>query len=138
MRGLVAIELTESTLIRNSQTAAAKMALLHEHGIEVAVDDFGTGYSSLAYLSQLPVESIKIDQGFVRNIDSDTGNQAIVSTIIALGRALDIDLIAEGVETEAERATLQQIGCTHYQGFLFSRPVPLAALIDAWLGKQCA
>ena len=135
---LVAIELTEGALIRNHHGAAAKMALLHEHGIEVAVDDFGTGYSSLAYLSQLPVETIKIDQSFVRDIDSDSGNQAIVGTIIALGRALDIDLIAEGVETESERATLQRIGCTQYQGFLFSRPVPLATLIDAWLGKQCA
>lgn len=127
---LLAIELTETTLVRNNEAAAARIALLQTRGIEVAVDDFGTGYSSLSYLSRLPVESIKIDQTFVRNIDSDAGNRAIVETIVALGHALGIDLIAEGVETEAERACLQALGCFNYQGFLFSRPVALVDLID--------
>ena len=128
---LLSIELTESTLITNSEVAIGKMAALHVLGIKVAIDDFGTGFSSLSYLSRLPAQSIKIDQSFVRNIDSDGGNRAIVETIIALGRALDIDLIAEGVETEAERATLERLGCLSYQGFLFSRPVPLDAMIAA-------
>ena len=83
----------------------------------------------MAYLSRLPVESIKIDQTFVRDLDSNAGNRAIVEAIVALGRALDIDLIAEGVETEAERASLEMLGCRNYQGFLFSRPQPLDALI---------
>ncbi len=127
---LVALELTETTLVRNSQAAAAKMAVLRTRGIEVAVDDFGTGYSSLAYLSRLPVALIKIDQTFVRAIDVDPGNRAIVETIVALGRALRIELIAEGVETPSERASLEALGCLNYQGFLFSRPMPLAAAIE--------
>ena len=126
----IAVELTETTLVRNSQAAAAKMALLRTRGIEVAVDDFGTGYSSLAYLSRLPVAWIKIDQSFVRDIDIDPGNRAIVETIVALGRALEIELIAEGVETESERASLEALGCPNYQGFLFSRPQPLSAFIE--------
>ena len=125
----IALELTESTLIHNNQAAAAKMAQLRSRGVEIAVDDFGTGYSSLAYLSRLPVESIKIDQSFVRDLDSNAGNRAIVETIIALGRALEIDLVAEGVETEGERASLEALGCHNYQGFLFSRPQPLDGLI---------
>ena len=125
----IALELTESTLIRNHQAAATRMALLRARGVEIAVDDFGTGYSSLAYLSRLPVESIKIDQAFVRDLHSNAGNRAIVETIIALGRALEIELIAEGVETEAERASLEALGCHNYQGFLFSRPQPLDGLI---------
>lgn len=131
----VALELTESTLIRNNKATIAKMALLRARGVEIAVDDFGTGYSSLAYLSRLPVESIKIDQSFVRDLDSNAGNRAIVETIIALGRALDIDLVAEGVETEAERASLEALGCRNYQGFLFSRPQPLEGLIAQLRGS---
>jgi diguanylate cyclase len=126
---LIAIELTETTLVRNSKASAAKIAVLRGHGIKVSIDDFGTGYSSLAYLSQLPVETIKIDRTFVHQIDSDAGNQAIVETIVALGRALDIELIAEGVETEAERACLESLGCGNYQGFLFGHPMPLSDLI---------
>ena len=128
---LLSIELTESTLITNSEVAIGKMAALRVLGIKVAIDDFGTGFSSLSYLSRLPAQSIKIDQSFVRNIDSDGGNRAIVETIVALGHALDIDLIAEGVETEAERVTLERLGCLTYQGFLFSHPVPLGELTAA-------
>jgi diguanylate cyclase len=127
---MIAIELTETTLVQNGETSAAKIAVLRSQGIKVAIDDFGTGYSSLAYLSRLPVETIKIDRTFVHRIDSDTGNRAIVETIVALGRALEIELIAEGVETEAERACLEALGCGNYQGFLFGRPIPLPELID--------
>jgi diguanylate cyclase len=126
---LITIELTETTLVRNSMASAAKIAEMRSHGIKVAIDDFGTGYSSLAYLSRLPVETIKIDRTFVHRIDSDAGNRAIVETIVALGRALDIELIAEGVETEAERACLESLGCGNYQGFLFGHPMPLSGLI---------
>ncbi|MEO7433684.1 MAG: EAL domain-containing protein [Dokdonella sp.] len=125
----LALELTESTLIRNHESASTKMAQLRGRGVKIAIDDFGTGYSSLAYLSRLPVESIKIDQSFVHDLDSNGGNRAIVGTIIALGRALDIDLVAEGVETEAELASLEALGCRNYQGLLFSRPQPLDCLI---------
>ncbi|HET9033395.1 MAG TPA: bifunctional diguanylate cyclase/phosphodiesterase [Dokdonella sp.] len=129
---LLMLELTESTLIGNSDTAIEKMAALRALGIKVAIDDFGTGFSSLSYLSRLPVQSIKIDQTFVRNIDSDSGNRAIVETIVALARTLEIDLIAEGVETQAERAVLENLGCPNFQGFLFGRPVPLRELIAGY------
>jgi diguanylate cyclase len=127
---MIALELTETTLVQNSEISAAKIVALRGYGIKVAIDDFGTGYSSLAYLSRLPVETIKIDRSFVHRIDSDAGNQAIVETIVALGRALEIELIAEGVETEPERACLESLGCNNYQGFLFSRPIPLSELIE--------
>lgn len=129
---LLAIELTESTLIRNKDTAISKMTALRNHGIEVAIDDFGTGYSSLSYLGRLPVRTIKIDQAFVCRIDSDPGNRAIVETIIALGRTLGIELIAEGVETQEEQASLAAIGCNLYQGFLFSKAVPLEEFLKQW------
>ena len=127
---LLALELTESAFLRNTEAASAKMTALRLHGIDVAIDDFGTGYSSLSYLSRLPVVTIKIDQAFVNRIDSDPGNQAIVETIIALGRALDMELIAEGVETEAEQQTLATLGCHRYQGYLYGHAVPLGSLIE--------
>lgn len=127
---LLAIELTESTLIHNKKAAIGKMIELRSRGIEVIIDDFGTGFSSLSYLSRLPVGVLKIDRTFVRNIDSDPGNQAIVETIVALGRALEIQLIAEGVETRAEQDCLTLIGCNHYQGFLYSKPVRLDDILE--------
>ncbi|MEZ5461255.1 putative bifunctional diguanylate cyclase/phosphodiesterase [Dokdonella sp.] len=128
---LLAIEITESALIRNKESAIGKMAALRNQGIEVIIDDFGTGFSSLSYLSRLPVGTLKIDQEFVRNIDSVPGNQAIVETIVALGHTLGIQLIAEGVETQAEQECLKIIGCSLYQGFLFSRPAPLEDVLEA-------
>ena len=128
---LLMIELTESTLIGNSESSIEKMAALRALGIKVAIDDFGTGFSSLAYLTRLPVQTIKIDQTFVRGIDSESSNRAIVETIVALSRTLELELIAEGVETEAERAVIESLGCTNYQGYLFSRPVPLRELMAA-------
>lgn len=122
---------SESTLIANKNASIGKMAALRGRGIEVIIDDFGTGYSSLSYMSRLPVGMVKIDQTFVHNIDSDLGNQAIVETIVALGRALDIQLIAEGVETRAEQESLTGIGCHQYQGFLYSKPAPLDVLLQA-------
>jgi diguanylate cyclase (GGDEF)-like protein/PAS domain S-box-containing protein len=123
--GLFKLELTESMLVENIQEVIAKMKSLKEIGIRISLDDFGTGYSSLQYLKNLPLDQLKIDQSFVRDINSDSGNNAIVSTIITMAHGLNLNVIAEGVETEEQRQFLEHAGCIHYQGYLFSKPVPI-------------
>lgn len=120
------LELTESTVLENVQDTINKMRELKLLGLHFSMDDFGTGYSSLQYLKQLPLDQIKIDQSFVRDITSDTNDAAIVQTIIAMADALGLDVIAEGVETDAQREFLDMRGCHHFQGYLFGRPLPLA------------
>jgi len=118
---LLKLELTESVLVKNPDDTIAKMAGLKEHGIRFALDDFGTGYSSLSYLKRLPLNQIKIDQSFVRDVLVDANDAAIVRTILALGQILGLDVIAEGVELEAQRDFLARHGCHGYQGYLFGR-----------------
>lgn len=120
------LELTESLVLHNIADTIAKMRALQQHGIGFSLDDFGTGYSSLTHLKQLPLEQLKIDQSFVRDIVSDPNDAVIVQTIIGMARNLGLGVIAEGVETEAQRAALERYGCTTYQGHLFSRPLPLS------------
>ena len=93
--------------------------------IRFSLDDFGTGYSSLQYLKKLPLSQLKIDQSFVREITSDSSDRTIILTIIAMARALNLDIIAEGVETDAQLAFLRNYGCDHYQGYYFSKPLPI-------------
>ena len=121
---LLMFEFTESTLMDNLELAKLNMQKLNEIGVQFAIDDFGTGYSSLTYLSQLPLNLLKIDQSFVRNIHLVGKDAAIVRTIINMARTLDMEVIAEGVETESERDFLFNNGCTFYQGYLLGRPVP--------------
>jgi diguanylate cyclase (GGDEF)-like protein/PAS domain S-box-containing protein len=123
------LELTEGVLLENIEETIANMQALKALGVRFSLDDFGTGYSSLQYLKRLPLDQLKIDQSFVRELASDESDQAIVLTIIAMARSLKLDVIAEGVETEAQRALLEQLGCVRYQGYLFSRPVPAAAFL---------
>jgi len=120
------LELTESMLIENVEEIIEKMTELRSHGLRFSLDDFGTGYSSLSYLKRLPLEQLKIDRSFVRDILVDASSGAIAQTIVALGQAMGLPVIAEGVETEAQREFLERMGCHSYQGYLFSRPLPLA------------
>lgn len=123
----IMLEFTESMLLGNIELARATIERLNELGVRFAIDDFGTGYSSLAYLSALPMDQLKIDQSFVRNIGIKDKDAAIIRTIIDMARTLDMEVLAEGVETQAQRKYLLQHGCGFFQGYLFSRPVPIAA-----------
>jgi len=122
---LLKLELTESVVLDNIADTIEKMHALRELGIRFSMDDFGTGYSSLAYLKQLPLTQVKIDQSFVRDIAIDPNDAAIVQTIIGMSNTLGLNVIAEGVETEAQFEFLQQYGCRQFQGYLFSKPVIL-------------
>jgi diguanylate cyclase (GGDEF)-like protein/PAS domain S-box-containing protein len=122
---LLKLELTESLLLENIRETIATMNALKKIGIKFSLDDFGTGYSSLQYLKQLPLDQLKIDQSFVCDLASDSSDRAIVRTIIAMAHSLNLNVIAEGVETEQQKEILQNKGCTHFQGYLFSRPVPV-------------
>jgi EAL domain-containing protein (putative c-di-GMP-specific phosphodiesterase class I) len=131
---LLKLELTESSLQENIQDTIATMNALKAIGVKFSLDDFGTGYSSLQYLKQLPLDQLKIDQSFVRDLVSDSSDRAIVRTIIAMAHSLKLNVIAEGVETEEQRQLLRNKGCIHYQGFLFSKPVPIEQF-DALLNR---
>ncbi len=124
------LELTESIFARDIDDIAQKMAALHELGVSFSLDDFGTGYSCLAYLKKLPFDQIKIDQVFVRELPNEPHDAAIVHAVIALSNSLDIAVIAEGVETAAQRDFLELNGCHAFQGYLFSHPVDKAELMQ--------
>jgi diguanylate cyclase (GGDEF)-like protein/PAS domain S-box-containing protein len=124
------LELTESLLVENVEETVLRMNTLKRHGVGFSLDDFGTGYSSLAYLKRLPLDQLKIDKSFVRDVLVDPNDAAIARTIVALARSLGLDVIAEGVETEEQRLFLATHGCYDYQGFLASRPVPIAQFND--------
>lgn len=119
------LELTESMLLDSIEDTIETMNALREIGIRFSLDDFGTGYSSLQYLKRLPLDQLKIDQSFVRDIAADSSDRAIVRTIIAMANSLNLDVIAEGVETQEQQQLLLGKGCTHFQGYLYSKPLPI-------------
>jgi diguanylate cyclase (GGDEF)-like protein len=126
--GSVCLEITESVVVQDIETTRITLAGLKEVGVQVAIDDFGTGYSVLSHLKSLPVDTLKIDRGFVRDLGSNPGDLAIVRAIIALAEAFGLQLVAEGVETETAALTLLRHGCYRAQGFLLSRPVAGGAM----------
>jgi EAL domain-containing protein (putative c-di-GMP-specific phosphodiesterase class I) len=127
------LELTESMLFEDVEDVIAKMTLLKAHGVRFSLDDFGTGYSSLSYLKRLPLDQLKIDRSFVQDILDDVGSRAIAQSVISLGKALGLTVIAEGVETTEQRDLLTSHGCHAFQGFLYSRPLPLDDYQRLWL-----
>lgn len=112
-------------VLKDTDDSIQKMDVLWGTGIRFALDDFGTGYSSLAYLKRLPVEKIKIDRSFVRDISHDLSDEVIVRTIIVMSNTLGMKVIAEGIETEDQRDILARNGCYTYQGYLFGKPLPI-------------
>ncbi len=129
------LELTESLLVDDVEDVIEKMTTLKAKGVGFSLDDFGTGFSSLSYLKRLPLDQLKIDQSFVRDILTDANDAAIAKMVIALAESMGLSVIAEGVEIEAQRDFLARIGCTAYQGYLIARPMPLDQL-EEFLGRR--
>jgi diguanylate cyclase (GGDEF)-like protein len=122
------LEITETTLMRDAEATAKRLRSLKELGVRIAIDDFGTGYSSLAYLRQFPVDALKIDRSFISGIAGSKGSAALIHTLVQLGKTLDIETLAEGIEERSQLETLQREHCDHGQGFLFSRPLDVDAV----------
>ncbi|HET6789634.1 MAG TPA: EAL domain-containing protein, partial [Aquabacterium sp.] len=132
---LLELELTESLMISNPDAVQEQTRQLKALGVTLAIDDFGTGYSSLSYLKRFAVDKLKIDQSFVRDLDSDGDDAAIVRAIIQVAGSLGMKTIAEGVERDEIAQTLQRLGCEEAQGYLYARPMP-APELEAWLRAQ--
>lgn len=133
---LLKLELTESLVLEDVEDTITKMRSLKDFGVSFSMDDFGTGYSSLSYLKRLPLSQLKIDQSFVRNLASDTGDKVMVMMIVDLGMNFEVDVIAEGVETESQFKLLHRYGCAFFQGYLFSKPIPIAEF-EALIAHKC-
>ena len=124
---LLTLELTESVLVASGERAEQQLATLKDRGVKLALDDFGTGYASLAYLQRLPVDTVKIDRSFTARIDSGAADLALLEGIVGLGKALGLQLVAEGIERVAQQGIVRELGCHGAQGFHFGRPAPAAA-----------
>ena len=127
------LEITEGQMIRNPEEVIEKLKEINDLGIGIAIDDFGTGYSSLSLLKRLPIHRLKIDKSFINDILHDQDDLAIVQAIIALGKSLHLELIAEGVETADQRDLLTANGCSNMQGYYFSNPLSVEDLREKWL-----
>jgi len=128
--GLLELELTEGTVMHDADINLGTLSALHRMGIELSVDDFGTGYSSLSYLKRFPVSKLKIDRSFVRDLEVDSDDRAIASTIVSMGRNLRLTVLAEGVETAEQLALLRNMDCDMAQGYYFSRPLAAADITE--------
>lgn len=120
------LEITESIAMHRLDAVIPRLQALQAMGIHISIDDFGTGYSSLSCLQMLPINSLKIDQSFMRNMATNASNTSIVSAIAAMAHSLSLSLVAEGVETEAQLQFLRGLGCRTFQGYFFSKPIPAA------------
>jgi EAL domain-containing protein (putative c-di-GMP-specific phosphodiesterase class I) len=128
----LALEMTESSIMENAEQTLITLNRLKNMGVRLGIDDFGTGYSSLSYLQRLPFDALKIDGSFVHELNAGQGSTDIVRAILDLARSLKLEVIAEGVESEQQLARLRMLGCTYFQGFLFSKPVDAAAAEDLY------
>ena len=122
----IAVEITEGLMMNANDAIINRLLEFHDADVQIAIDDFGTGYSSLSDLKQFEIDYLKIDQSFVRNMDSDADDRDLCEAIIVMAHKLGIQVIAEGVETESQRQLLQDFNCDFAQGFLYSKPVPAA------------
>jgi EAL domain-containing protein (putative c-di-GMP-specific phosphodiesterase class I) len=125
----LSLEITETSLVEDAVDIQDSLQGLRDVGVRVSIDDFGTGYSSLSYLSKLPVDTLKLDQSFVRHVAEDGSDRAIAEMVMSLGRTLGLRTVAEGIETDQQLRTLQALGCDVGQGFLLGRPVPSGDLV---------
>lgn len=123
------LEITETTAMRSPKETIRILNILKEHGIQVSIDDFGTGYSSLLYLQSIPASELKIDRAFVREINNNHTDTRLLAMIIELAKNMNLNIVAEGVETEEQQRQLTELGCNILQGFYFSRPVPPEQLV---------
>jgi EAL domain-containing protein (putative c-di-GMP-specific phosphodiesterase class I) len=138
---MLELEITESMMMYNTDKTIEVLAAFRKQGIRVAIDDFGIGYSSLSHLKQFPIDIIKIDRSFIKDIPGDRADEAITEAIIAMGRSLNIKVVAEGVETAEQLHFLRVHGCDEIQGYFFSRPIPaeaFAKLMRANMAKRLA
>ncbi len=129
------MEITESTLLMNAEETIKALHLLKKYGISISIDDFGTGYSSLSYLKKLPIDCLKIDRSFIQDVQEDYSNSEIAQAIISLSQSLKLEVIAEGVEEEYQKAFLMKNGCDHMQGYLFSKPLAAEDFEEAFLNS---
>ena len=120
------LELTESAVMENAETAILMLQQIKETGVQISIDDFGTGYSSLSYLHRFPIDLLKVDRSFVSAMEENTENGEIVRTVIALAKALNLKVVAEGIESVHQFHQLRILGCEYGQGYLFSKPLPVA------------
>jgi EAL domain-containing protein (putative c-di-GMP-specific phosphodiesterase class I) len=123
---LLVLEMTETSIMEDVDKTIEILQELRSMGVNISIDDFGTGYSSLNYLKRFPLDTLKIDQAFVQDVDTDTNDAAIVKAILAMAHSLQLKVIAEGVETQEQVSFLRQNGCYSIQGFLFSQPISAA------------
>jgi EAL domain-containing protein (putative c-di-GMP-specific phosphodiesterase class I) len=129
------IEITEGVMIDSFPAAIANAETLQRMGVSISMDDFGTGYSSLSHLARLPVSELKIDRSFMANLEDNDAARALVTAVIRIGESLKLRVVAEGVETLAQRRFLEALGCDVLQGYLFAEPMPPEAFVD-WLDER--
>jgi EAL domain-containing protein (putative c-di-GMP-specific phosphodiesterase class I) len=126
------LEITENVLMDDVERCIHQLNKLRGYGIRIAIDDFGTGYSSLAYLRSLPLDIIKVDRSFVSDIPGDKNDMAIAHAVVSLAQSLELESVAEGIETEAQRDYMRSIGCNRFQGYLYSRPLEVGDFAEYW------